>query len=96
MKLMKRAVAVALMSLLASGMIACEQKKESTEAPAEKAPAMEQQAPAADVQAPAQEAQPAMEEEIQPPTEEGLADVPSPDSEPPAEAPVAAPAGEQK
>jgi len=78
MKLMKRAVAVALMSLLASGMIACEQKKESTEAPAEKAaPAMEQQAPAADVQAPAQEAQPAMEEEIQPPAEEGLADVPS-------------------
>ncbi|MBI4792290.1 MAG: hypothetical protein HY789_06085 [Deltaproteobacteria bacterium] len=93
---MKRAVAVALMSLLASGMIACEQKKESTEAvPAEKAPAMEQQAPAADVQAPAQEAQP-MEEEIQPPAEEGLADVPSPDSEPPAEAPAPAPAGEQK
>ena len=83
MKLMKRAVAVALMSLLASGMIACEQKKESTEAPA------------ADVQAPAQEAQPAMEEEIQPPAEEGLADVPSPDSEPPAEQ-VPAPAEEHK
>jgi PBP1b-binding outer membrane lipoprotein LpoB len=99
MKLMKRAVAVALMALLAAGVTACEQKKETTEAvPAEKAaPAVEQKAPAAEVQAPAQEAQPPVEEELQPAEEENLADVPSPDSEPqPEEAPAAAPAGEQK
>jgi hypothetical protein len=51
MKLMKKTVIFVLMSLLATGMIACDQKKEKAEVtPAEKAaPAMEHQAPAAEV-----------------------------------------------
>ena len=90
MKLMKKTIIFVLMSLLATGMIACDQKKEKAEvAPAEKAaPAVEHQAPAAEVQAPAAEEQ-APVEEVMPPAEEGQqADVPSPDSEPQSEEPV--------
>lgn len=69
MKLMKKTVALVLMSFLATGMIACDQKKEK----AEVAPAVEQQAPAAEVQAPAAEVQ-------APAAEEQPTDVPSPDA----------------
>jgi len=89
MKLMKKTVIFVLMSLLATGMIACDQKKEKAEvAPAEKAaPVVEHQAPAAEVQAPA--------EEVMPPAEEGQqVDVPSPDSEPQGEEHPQAPAAE--
>jgi hypothetical protein len=99
MKLMKKAVAVALMTLFTSGMIACEQKQEKTEAvPAEKAaPMVEEKAPAAEVQAPAEEVQPPAAEEAQPPAAvEGTADVPSPDSEAQPEEAPAAPEAEHK
>jgi hypothetical protein len=87
MKLMKKTVIFVLMSLLATGMIACDQKKEKAEVtPAEKAaPAMEHQAPAAEVQAPA--------EEVMPPAEEGQqVEIPSPDVVPQGEEQPQAPA----
>lgn len=80
MKLMKKAVALVLMSLLVASLTACDQKKEKAEvAPAVEhaAPAVEQPAPAAEQAAPAVEA-PAPETA---PAAEGQQpmEVPSPD-----------------
>jgi hypothetical protein len=103
MKLMKKTVAFVLMSLLATGMIACDQKKEKAEvAPAQKAASVvEPQAPAAEVQAPAAEEQApaaaaegqAPVEEVMPPAEEGQqVEIPSPDVVPQGEEQPQAPA----
>jgi len=76
MKMMKKTVALVLMSFLATGMIACDQKKEKAEVtPAEKAaPAVEHQAPAVEEQAPA------AAEEQAPAAEGQQTEVPSPDA----------------